>query len=208
MVTFIQNNSIIILIGETMRTFIAVNLPDELLNKISQITAYFKANLQNNTVKWVERQNLHLTLKFLGDITDQQSDDVKSILKTSFVDYAPFTFSIQGLGMYPNPRNPRVIWLGLTETEALSKINKTLNQVLVKAGIEKDTRPFSPHLTIGRVKPQASKDQVKIIGEFLSQHNVDALGQIYTSEIHFFQSKLTPKGPIYTSLLSVPLNKV
>jgi 2'-5' RNA ligase len=110
--------------------------------------------------------------------------------------------------MYPNPGSPRVVWLGITSWEPLKEIHKKLESQLQEAEIEPEKRSFSPHLTIARVRRNADKKTVKEIGEALSKFKVDSLGKCRINHVVLYKSELTPKGPIYTPLLSSPLNKV
>jgi 2'-5' RNA ligase len=191
-----------------MRTFIAIDFPPEIIQKIEKIIAYFKTQTQDDTLKWVTANNLHLTIKFLGEIPDEKLDQVKAILTDSLRNQSVFNIKIEGLGMYPNEHNPRVIWLGITAEEALIDLHQTLDSALEAVDIKREKREFSPHLTIARVRRRTKRSKIKEIGETLSQFKVDSLGNIKVKEVILYQSELTPKGPIYTPLMTESLNKV
>lgn len=191
-----------------MRTFIAVDFPKETLNKIHEIINYFKSQTPNKALKWVSTDNLHLTLKFLGEISPDNLSQVKNIITTSLCNQTAFDIGIEGLGMYPNACKPRVIWLGITNSGPLVAIHNKLDTALKAVDIQPERRDYSPHLTIARVRRKADSDIVRAIGETMSQFKVDSLGTIRIDKVCLYQSKLTPEGPIYTPLLSVPLNKV
>ncbi len=191
-----------------LRTFIAVDFPPEILQKFGKIIAYFKTQTPENTLKWVSTHNLHLTIKFLGDIPLNKLDQVKAVLSESLQDKPPFTIGIEGLGLHPDRRNPRVIWLGITSCDTLTNIYVALDRDLTVVGIEPDKRKYTPHITIARVKRRVETSAVKNIGETLSQFKVDSLGNFIVKEIILYQSELTPKGPIYTPLMTSTLNKV
>ena len=191
-----------------MRTFIAVDLPKETLEKIQEIIDYFKLQTPNRALKWVSTKNLHLTIKFIGEISPDILSQVKNMITSTLATQTAFNIGIEGLGMYPNPHKPRVVWLGISNTGPLIAIHNKLDAALKAVDIEPERRDYSPHLTIARVRRKTDIDIVKAIGDTLSQFKVDSLGTIRIDEVRLYQSKLTPEGPIYTPLLSVRLNQV
>jgi RNA 2',3'-cyclic 3'-phosphodiesterase len=193
--------------GKLVRTFIAVDFPPGIITKIENIINYFKTKTPNQDFKWVSPENLHLTIKFIGEISPKKLVQVKSIITNAFQAQPAFNISIEGLGMFPNAKQPRVIWLGITDGETLTRIHQVIDQALIKVEIGQDQRKFNPHLTIARIQKSTSPDRAKKIGETLSQFKVESLGNIRIDAIHLYQSELTPTGPIYTPLFSVLLNK-
>ncbi len=191
-----------------LRTFIAVDFPPETLTKITKIIGYFKTQTPMDALKWVSAENLHLTIKFIGDIPEDKLAQVKMVIKKSLVDKHPFKIGVGGLGMFPNKHNPRVIWLGVTYDQTLRDIHHVLNHSLKSTGIEPDNRDYSPHLTIARIRQRAREETRQEIGATLSKFKIDSLGEIKINEIILYQSELTRNGPIYTPLLSQPLNQV
>jgi len=191
-----------------LRTFIAVDFPPETLTKIINIIGYFKTLTPMDALKWVSAENLHLTIKFIGDIPKDKLVQIRTIIKEALIDKPQFKIGIGGLGMYPNKHNPRVIWLGVTYDQTLRDIHHVLNHSLKSAGIEPDNRDYSPHLTIARIRQRTRDETRQDIGATLSKFKVDSLGEIKINEIILYQSELTRKGPIYTPLLSQPLNQV
>ena len=191
-----------------MRTFIAVDFPSYMLKKIEEITAFFRTLTPEKDLKWVETNNLHLTIKFLGEIEEYKIAQVKHTLSKALKDQISFDIEIKGLGMYPNKNNPRVIWLGIVGANPLMKIHKVLNQELTALEITPERRAFSPHLTIARIRRHTDHKQARQIGEILSEYRVESLGAITIEQIHLYQSVLTPSGPIYSLLHSVDLNQV
>lgn len=191
-----------------MRIFVAVDLPPHMLEKIEEITTFFNNKTPPKALKWVEKDNLHLTIKFIGEINNDQVEPIKHILSKSLADHNAFDIEISGLGMYPHKNSPRVIWLGITNKKPLINIFKILDKSLTAQDIKPEQRGFTPHLTIARVRRNTDKATVKEIGEILSQFKVDDLGNITIDQVKLYQSVLTPSGPIYTNLFSVPLNQV
>ena len=191
-----------------MRIFIAIEIPQNIRVKIAEITDYLQSKTPPTAVKWVDYENLHLTIKFIGETKQEKIEEITKVLSQSLAHQAPFSLEIGGLGMYPNNTNPRVIWLGVTGGEPLIAMHNILDQNLARLGIQREGRPFSPHLTIARLRRNTDAASSKTIGRTLSQFRVDSLGLFNIDRVQLFQSVLTPSGPIYTTLFSVPLNQV
>jgi len=191
-----------------IRTFIAVDLPDPIINKVSGIIEYFRTQTPPDLLKWVDPTNIHLTVKFLGEIPKKNLDSICAILSETMRNMSAFNLTIRGLGMYPNAQKPRVIWLGVHGIEPLLKMHTALDQNLLVASISPEKRKYSPHLTLARVRRQAEDAKVHAAGKTLSQFKVDSLGEFTIDTVRLYQSDLTPKGSLYTPLLTVPLNKV
>ena len=191
-----------------MRTFIAVDFSPQIIRKITEIIDYFKTQTPNNAIKWVAPENLHLTVKFLGEVKENEIDNIKNLINQSLTDEDAFEIGVEGLGMYPNSHKPRVIWLGIKGGKPLIAIHNKLEKALQEIGIKHEKRDYSPHLTIARVRRGADNETVKTIGKTLSAFKVDSLGSCTINNIVLYKSDLTPQGPIYTPLLSSPLNKV
>jgi len=193
---------------QTLRTFIAVDFPIEIKEKIIEITAYFQSKLPPAQIKWVEPDHMHLTLKFMGETPHDKLVQIKQSIHQVISVFPSFEIEIKALGMYPNNQRPRVIWLGINAENHLILLHNQLDQVLKGEGIKSDRRPFSPHLTIGRVRRNADQESVIQIGRILSQFKIASLGSVEIDEILYYQSLLTPQGPIYTILQSTSLNQV
>lgn len=193
---------------KTLRTFIAVDFPNEVIEKIASITTYFKTQLPPRSIKWVDPSKLHLTLKFMGETPIGKLDAIKSSINNVSRSYSAFRVEVVDLGMYPNTKQPRVIWLGISGEENLILLKKQLDRSLEAVGFKPESRAFSPHLTIGRVRRSTNKETVEVIGQSLSQFKVKTLGVVHIEKIVYYQSELTPQGPHYTILQSSPLNQV
>lgn len=191
-----------------MRTFIAVDLTDDVIQKITGITKYLKSQTSSSAIKWVSAENLHLTLKFLGEIPESKLEQIKKLARKAVSGIKPFNIAVEGLGMFPNQKKPRVIWLGILSEKPLINLALQLDNALAGAGIPKEKRPFSPHLTIGRIRRSASPDEIIKVGSSLSQFKIDHLGEVPVDLIRLYQSVLKPQGPIYSPLFDIPLNKV
>jgi RNA 2',3'-cyclic 3'-phosphodiesterase len=151
-------------------------------------------------VKLVEPQNIHITLKFLGDTEESQIDAIEHCMKQTTTSIKPFTVTLQGTGVFPNKNYMKVIWLGIQDNGQIEPIVQALENGLASLGFKKETRGFSPHLTVGRVR--TAKNKEKLLGT-LEHHQAETFT---TQEVHTItlkKSELTPNGPIYTTLRDV-----
>src|SRR3990170_647769 len=134
-----------------MRTFVAIELPQELTSKIDQLQAVLRKTKAD--VSWVKPQNVHITLKFLGEVKEEKIEEVYQTVEKSVVGIKKFQVSLQGLGGFPNLKRPRVIWIGVEKwKEILAELYPKVEEEFFKIRFAKENRSFTPHLTIGRVK--------------------------------------------------------
>ena len=192
-----------------MRAFIAIELSDEIRKILSQIQSHLKYSAAD--VKWIEKNNIHLTLKFLGDITEKKCENIKSVLDKIAKNTKSFELSLKVskevpgtfIGAFPNINYPRVIWVGLDKgVKESTEIMVRIDEELSKIGFEKESRPFAAHLTIGRVRSPKNKEALK---EKMLSYDPQPIvhSSQSASSIILFQSTLMPKGPIYTKLYEV-----
>jgi len=178
-----------------MRTFIALNLSDETKEELSRIQEEFKK--ADADVKWNKPHNIHITLKFLGDIDETKVSEIKSVLDSISRESKPFDISLFKLGAFPSLNQVRVLWVGIDKgCSEVDQIAASVENNLEKIGFLKEDRPFSAHLTLGRVKSGRNKAALK---EKLSSIEAQPKSSRIDS-ITLYQSTLTPKGPIYTPL--------
>ena len=191
-----------------MRTFIAIKFPPDILTKIDQITSFLTQQTSQAHLKWVKPDNLHLTIKFIGEIHNDTLNSIKEIISETLKRSTTFDISIKGLGMFPNQNQPRVVWLGILNSQPLSEIHSMLDQALQAVNILSSSQKYSPHLTIARIHRQATPEDARKIGQILANYQVHSLGTFTIDKIHLYRSDLRPEGPLYTPLMIVPLNKV
>lgn len=173
-----------------MRTFVAVEVHnDDVLKSISKLQSDFEIKATA-----VNKQNMHFTLFFLGEISEEVAENVKKAL--SSIAFKPIETSFTHVGAFPNPNFPRIIWIGTDEASAkqLVELASQVEQKLAPLGFRQD-RPFKPHLTIFRIK-----NKVNDISKKIERFRVAELGKDVISELKFKQSVLTPNGPIYSDL--------
>jgi RNA 2',3'-cyclic 3'-phosphodiesterase len=188
-----------------LRSFIAIELPAEVQAAIASETASLQKALPKPLVRWVASKNLHLTLKFLGDVSPANLEKLAEALEVESVRYDKFSLSVGGLGAFPTSRRPRVIWVGLEAPALLSVVQRTVEAVSSRMGYPTEDRPFSPHLTIGRVGQDTSPTDLKRICGAIEETKIGSLGMVNVDAIHIFKSDLQPGGSVYTHLYAMPL---
>jgi len=188
-----------------LRAFIAIEIPLPIRQAIFSQTESLRGALGPALVRWAPIDNMHLTLKFLGDISPANVDMLSQMLTAETTGCAPFSMQIGGLGSFPNSRRARVIWVGIQAPAALDSLQRGIDSASARLGYESEERPFSPHLTVGRVKQQVSASDQHIIRAALERAQVGALGAAEIAAVHLFKSDLKPNGAVYTRLFSAPL---
>ena len=177
-----------------VRAFLAIDLDDDLKPKINTIIRQLKQT--DAKIKYVELHNLHLTLKFFGDIDTNGLDLLENAIANVLADFNPFNIKIKGCGAFPNTSHIKVIWVGIDEDSIIRQLHDMLDMEFVKLGFDKDRR-FSTHLTIGRMKSPKNKNKVKSIIEEFEEVEI---GEMEVSKISLKKSTLTPSGPIYEDI--------
>ncbi len=181
-----------------MRTFISVELPAEVKAKLVELIAELKKS--DASVKWVEADNLHLTLKFLGEVEDDQLDKLVGLTARAAGGQGGFKAKFEGLGTFPEGKSPRVVWVGTAEGgDRLCDLAQNLETALSEAGFKGEARDFKPHLTIGRIKH--SGQLVKRI----EQLKEAKIGEMVIDRISIMKSALKRNGPVYEIFKEVKL---
>lgn len=174
------------------RLFAAIKIqPDENFLKV-----YYQLvnKLKEDSIKWVEPENIHLTLKFFGETDEGKIDDICQVLDEVCREYQPFTFRLQGVRIFGSSYNPKVIWFGIENNELLKKIGNHLVNDLSKAGFLNDRQNFVPHLTVGRIKELRHKNWFQTT---INHYSEKFIQEINVDEICLFESILKPGGPTY-----------
>lgn len=187
-----------------LRTFIALDIPPDIQQAIQHHVDTLRKAI-GDSVRWMAVKNIHLTLKFLGDVSPADVDALTRMLRTEADACPAFDFTVGGLGSFPSPRRARVLWVGIQAPAELEALQRRIESAAVRLGFESDPRPFSPHLTLGRVRDRiAASDQQKI-QKTLEESKIDSLGTARVDSVHLYKSDLKPGGPLYTKLFSAPL---
>jgi 2'-5' RNA ligase len=185
-----------------IRTFVAVEMPEKVREQFREVQAQLRQ--ADAHVKWVEPHNIHVTLKFLGEVSEEELEKVYAGVTEGVETCAPFEIDLAQLGAFPNLRRPRVVWIGIESgKEKLIELQKKVEECISQHGFPREKRSFSPHITIGRVKsPRGVDDLVnalKVTAYTSESFEVD--------EVVVMESTLTPEGPIYSPLRRVGLQK-
>lgn len=184
-----------------MRTFIAIEIPEEIKRQMAEV----QARLRNAAIdaSWPRPEGIHLTLKFLGEVAEALLPDITRALQGSVKGINPFRLEIAGTGAFPNARNARVVWIGLSgELEKLGLLQAAVENEMVRAGLEREDRPFKPHLTLARIKYVRSKDSLQ---KALEQEKDVRLAGFDVKAVSLMKSELKRTGAEYTELARVEL---
>ena len=185
-----------------MRAFVAIEVPEPLKAELAAIQRRLKD--AGVDASWSRPEGIHLTLKFLGEVREEQAPEILGALTLALTDATRFRLSLDGIGTFPNPAAARVVWLGITgEVGKLVALQATVEQSMVAAGLEPDGRPYTPHLTLGRIKRIRRREAwLKGLDEF---KNVKLPGFDVTA-VGLIRSELRPAGAVYHELGNVALN--
>ncbi|HEX2979649.1 MAG TPA: RNA 2',3'-cyclic phosphodiesterase [Anaerolineaceae bacterium] len=188
-----------------IRAFIAIDLPTEIQQSLERISTQLQQQCTTTTIRWVPPKNIHLTLKFLGEVSSTNLEMLNKIVQAEAVHHRCFELSIGGLGAFPTLRRPRVIWVGVQAPNNLLALQRSIEAETVRLGYLAEDRPFSAHLTLARISHNATPEEVRKTGDALVTYKVGFLGTVHVERIRLFRSDLKPGGAIYTPLYSAPL---
>lgn len=189
-----------------MRLFIAASLTDNVYEMLDDLTRSFSSSIGSHNVKWVRPSGIHLTLKFLGDTPEHKIIQIQHVMDEISHGTGAFPISIQGVGGFPNRKSPRVIWVGVKETQGiLQDLQLRLDNGLTKLNFPREKRRYHPHLTIGRVRRHVGKADRRAIGEKLNHIGQTDIRTQIVNEMSLIRSDLKPSGAVYTHLYSSSL---
>ncbi len=184
---------------KTSRLFIAISLPADVKMALQHSIDLLQQQISNKTVRWVKPDNIHLTLRFLGDTAVSKIPQLTAALDELNAVQQSFSLQLNQLGCFPNKKHPRVLWVGLQgEIRQLIALKQAVDHTLQQVDYPLETRKYNPHLTIGRVKDSAKLGRMKWGG--------DVAPQLFSvTAVTLYQSELTPNGAIYTKLHTIQL---
>jgi 2'-5' RNA ligase len=186
-----------------VRTFIAVPVSHDLSPRIQELIRDLSRGVEG--VKWVSPDKLHFTLKFLGDVEDTDLHEVCTAIAAAVAESGPFDVLVTGAGAFPNGRRPRTVWVGVTAgEEELAAVQRRVDKALRKLGYPRESRKFTPHVTIGRIRQ--GNPTLTRLAEHLQEHAATELGTMPVDEVLVFSSDLLPEGPEYHVLGRAPLS--
>ena len=182
------------------RIFIAVKV--DAGENLKSMISTFKSSLKGENIKWVKPENIHVTLAFLGDTEEDKIKIVCSLLQMNCTGFGESGFLLKGMGVYKNLREPRVIWAGIQLADNLGRLYNVITTGLKKEGFNVEERPFSPHLTIGRIKSLRPQTNLKIL---LEKYQDVEIQKVLLNEVILYESILKPTGPIYKPISIIKL---
>ncbi len=177
------------------RTFIAIDIPVN--NTVKGLLNKLNHKLRNERIKWVEPEQYHITLQFLGNIDESLIDTIIPGLDKIAGNISGFSIILKEFGVFKNLKNPRILWIGFAPCKELEMLKYAIDEEMLKLGFEKSDKPFSAHLTIGRIKQL--KD-TQILKEWIDEHREAELQEIEVNEIIFYESILKSYGPEYIAI--------
>ncbi|MCX7982460.1 MAG: RNA 2',3'-cyclic phosphodiesterase [Syntrophales bacterium] len=182
-----------------IRAFLAIDPPEHVRSQLAIIQRELKDKL-TGPIRWVASEGIHLTLKFFGNIREKDVTTISTILKSKTEQEEAFRLTIKSIGVFPHVKRPRVIWLGSGgEVERLTKFASTIERALSDIGFPREERPFTPHWTLGRISGPLNE---AMLNRWIKIYQDKVWGEFVTEELVLFQSELTPKGAIYTPLMT------
>ncbi len=191
-----------------IRAFIAISLTPEIYQNLERVLEDLRVRLPDAAVRWVPARNIHLTLKFLGDVSVANLELLTKLLQSEVGRYAPFEVSVGDIGAFPSIRRPRVVWVGVKAPADLQALQHGIESETTRLGYTHEEREFSPHLTLGRVSRNATSQDVQRISEVIGSVKVGFLGAARVQAVNLYRSDLNPHGSVYTQIFSAPLSQV
>jgi len=189
-----------------VRTFIAIELDETINAALADLQGQLKAKIPQGSVRWVKPGGIHLTLKFLGDVPANRIEEIERALTQACAEFPAFSLSVGGLGCFPNPQRPRVVWVGVQEeSETLAGLQKAIEDGMEKLGFAPEGRKFHAHLTLGRARRRTSSGDVRRLGRLVKECDIGQLGRMEARAVSLVKSDLRPTGAVYTQLATVRL---
>jgi 2'-5' RNA ligase len=185
---------------EKIRTFIALEMPDPVRRELDEISLRLRKELSGTPLRWVPIDNMHLTLKFLGDTEREQIPALVEILQELTSPVAPTELRLRGLGAFPNPKRARVLWVGVEMPNSVQQLVSSIESQFVGLGFPREERAFAPHLTLARVRGHARSADLLRIQEVLSGAPSVQGATGTANTVTLFQSELRPSGSVYNPL--------
>jgi 2'-5' RNA ligase len=191
----------------SVRSFIAIELDDHVKNELSILIDTLRMDSQK-LVRWVKPAGIHVTLKFLGSIKQGMLQLVQNVLAGVCLNTAAFNLSLSGLGFFPGPRKPRVLWIGMGgDLEELARLQSAIDSGLSKLGFEAEKREFSPHITLGRLDAARLPQDITRFTSCVLGLKYEAVLKIRVDRVSLMRSQLLPTGAVYSRLAEFDLRR-
>jgi RNA 2',3'-cyclic 3'-phosphodiesterase len=190
-----------------IRTFIAIHLPDWIQQKLAEVISQI-CTPPLSAVRWVPSQNIHLTLKFLGDVSPASLNILIDVVNKEVTRHRPFEIKVSGLGAFPSIQRPRVIWVGIFAPQNLLRLQRGIESETNRLGYPPEEKHFSPHLTLGRISTHANPQEIQLISRKLEAVKIGDLGSFQVDNVQVFRSDLNPGGSVYTPLFTANFSTI
>jgi RNA 2',3'-cyclic 3'-phosphodiesterase len=185
---------------DVVRSFIAIQLPADVRAELTSLEDKLKAR-RHPFVKWVNPESMHLTLKFLGNVAVDSIPQIVEAMSEVAKAHPPFKLEVSGTGAFPNWQHPQVVWVGVGgESDKLNALHRDLESALSPMGFSPESRSFSAHLTLGRLRDRVTSDDRRRFAEFAQKVKFETSLSFEVEAIRLMKSQLTPAGPIYSEL--------
>ncbi|MBM3127321.1 MAG: RNA 2',3'-cyclic phosphodiesterase [Chloroflexi bacterium] len=186
---------------ESIRTFIAIELTEPLRRALATAQARLQRDHATRAIRWVAPENIHITLKFLGDVDAAQMPTLQRAIADVCAAIPPFALTLGGVGAFPNTRKPSVVWIGARgQIEIAARLAQKIDDACAALGFAREARAFTPHLTLGRVKRDASPNERQLIGALIEQTQIGDFGELRVERVSVMKSELKPGGSVYARL--------
>lgn len=189
-----------------LRLFIAIDLSPDVRRWLSDTRARLKSSLPADAIRWVNPEGIHATLKFLGEVPDSRVEAIRGAMHSATAGGKSFSVTVEELGCFPDSVRPRILWVGIRPEPILIDFQKKLEERLALAGFKKERRPFSPHLTLGRVRDGVTGSELHKIGKAVEGIPAGKGVGLEVNELTLFRSVLRPSGAEYSVVCRFPLN--
>ncbi len=191
---------------DTLRLFIALELPPDVLDALQAVQNHLRGRAPRDAVRWTRPEGVHLTLKFLGETPAAKQAAITVAMQQAAAGHAPLHLHAAGLGCFPNLARPRVVWIGLGgDLDALAALAEAMEAAAETLGFARERRPFSPHLTLGRVRQEAAGTDIKALGRLIEATPIGEIARWTAESVSLMRSDLRPDGARYTCLAEAPL---
>jgi len=190
---------------ETFRAFVAIELPRELKRKCGELRAQLETLLGRGSLRWVNVEQIHLTLSFLGEVQTAQTNELSEALRQAVVGTGAIALRVAGLGFFPDARRPRVVWLGVAgDLERLHAMQARVEAAVRRFSAESADKEFAAHITIGRVM-RLSRADAEVLHRAADGMRGETMGEWNVENVHLFKSVLGPSGAKHEIVSSAPI---
>ncbi len=192
---------------EEVRSFVAIELPDELKPILGGLQSHLKSHTQS-PVKWVDPSGVHLTLKFLGNVAENRIAEITQAIEAASSGVPPFQLEVKGLSVFPSLKRVQIIWVGLEgDIAQLCQLQQRIESALAPIGFPPEGRPFTPHLTLARVRERATPEERQSLGQLVASTRFETVYRFGVDSVYLMRSQLTREGAIYSQIWAVKLTK-